>query len=109
MHIQLIAILMIVTLNSGKWCSKMIDLCELGEDGSEERRLQGEQMPGYNTQIGTAVYCLDFFDIHTNNDILIMIQILNDTDPDTFTTKCQHILYCTKENFIFKNKMQANR
>ncbi len=35
-----------------------------------------------------AIYCLDFFDINTNTDTLIMIPILNDTDTDNFTTKC---------------------
>ncbi len=33
-----------------------------------------------------AVYRLDF--VYTNTDILIMTSILNDTNTDTFTTKC---------------------
>ncbi len=46
----------------------------------------GRLMP----EIGRTVYCLDFFD--TNTDTLIMIQIFNYTDTDTFTTKGQHII-----------------
>ncbi len=33
-----------------------------------------------------------FFDTDTNTDTLIIIPIHNDTNTDTFTTKCQHIL-----------------
>ncbi len=42
--------------------------------------------------ISRAVYRLDFFDTDTNTDTLIMIPKLNDTNTNTYTTKCQHIL-----------------
>ncbi len=41
-----------------------------------------------------------------NTDTLIMMQIPNDPDTDTFTTKCQYSVQ--NENFILKNKMQPN-
>ncbi len=47
--------------------------------------------------VGRVVYRLDFFDADTNTNTLIMIPILNNTDTDTFTTKCQHIYSVQKK------------